>query len=204
MPLIGKSDNRSVQGMDRKIGKRVSEGAKMLERAYTALPKVSDEQTSKIRSAKEKAKLCESKADSISRLKTASEELLKISGRLSDAEKMSDSDFRQEIKNFVRSYNETISAIDSSDRFVSSRQAGLETVTASYSKALGKAGITAGESGLTVNEDIMRRNSESAKKLFGNRFFYGSRIAEKASLLLDMARKAENKTGIYDRHGAAV
>lgn len=199
MPHVGRREERYSYGVS-----KPSDGAAMLERAYSALPAESAEQVSKQQSARAKAKLCESKADSILRLKTASEELLKISGRLSDAEKMSDGDFCSEIKNFVRSYNETAAAIAGSERFVSSGEAGLETVTASYSKALEKAGIISGKDGLSVSDDAVKRNAEGAKKLFGNRFFYGSRIAEKASLLLDMARKAENKTGIYDRTGAPV
>lgn len=199
MPLI-----TGQTGLTGRMTGRASEGTAMLRRAYSALPKISEEQTSKIRSAREKAKLCESKADSIEKLKAASEKLLRISGSLDGAEEMNDGEFIDRVKLFVDSYNETAGAIASSDRFVGSGGAGLDAVTASYSKALEKAGIVTAENGLAVDDDVISRSTGAAKKLFGNRFFYGSRIAQKASLLLDMTRKAENKTGIYDRTGTPV
>ncbi|MDE6593635.1 MAG: hypothetical protein K2K57_11315 [Oscillospiraceae bacterium] len=195
MPFIGTSG----AGLQKK-----SSGARMLERAYTALPKVNAEEKARLENAKAKAKFRENKAAGLAELKSASGELLRASGRLCEAEIMSDRDFKKEVEGFVQSYSLTCKAVEHSDRFVSGKSVDMESVTGSYKKALEKVGIYPEGENMTVHEDELARNMGEAKKLFGSRFSYGRRIAQKAAELRSLAVKAENVTGIYDRTGSGL
>ncbi len=130
-------------------------------------------------------------------LRTAAEALdkddlwQKTAGKL-DMDKISSA-----VRDFADNYNKVLDqASKVGSKEVSQDVSFMKGMTDTFSKVLGKAGITVGEDGkLSVDEEALRKTDGSTlRSLFDGNATYGSQIADKANSII---RDADISSAIY-------
>ncbi|MCR5302628.1 MAG: hypothetical protein K6E49_09350 [Lachnospiraceae bacterium] len=101
------------------------------------------------------------------------------------------------VKDFANNYNKVI---DQASK-VNSKEVAQDTkfmtgMTDTFSKVLGKIGISVGDDGkMTVDEEVLKKaDVATAKSLFNGNATYGSQIADKANAI---SKDTEISTGLY-------
>ncbi len=107
------------------------------------------------------------------------------------------------VKSFADNYNKVIDqASKVSSKEVSQDVKFMTGMTDTFSKVLGKVGITVGTDGkMTVDEDALKKaDTSTLKSLFNGNAAYGSQIADKAGSIY---RDADMSTTIYGSNATA-
>ena len=101
------------------------------------------------------------------------------------------------VKDFANNYNKVIDqASKVSSKEVAQDLKFMTGMTDTFSKVLGKIGITVGEDGkMSVDEDALKKaDVATAKSLFNGNATYGSQIADKAN---NISKDADMSTSVY-------
>jgi hypothetical protein len=101
------------------------------------------------------------------------------------------------VKDFANSYNKVIDqASKVSSKEVSQDMKFMKGMTDTFSKVLGKIGITVGDDGkMSVDEEALKKaDVATAKSLFNGNATYGSQIADKAN---SISKDADMSTSLY-------
>ena len=101
------------------------------------------------------------------------------------------------VKDFANKYNKVIDqASKVSSKEVSQDVKFMTGMTDTFSKVLGKIGVTVGDDGkLSVDEEALgKADTATVKSLFGGNGTYGSQIADKAG---NIYRDADMSSSIY-------
>ncbi len=107
-------------------------------------------------------------------------------------------------KNFANDYNKVIDqAAKVNSKEISQDTKFMAGMTDTFSKVLGKIGITVGDDGrMSVDEDALKKaDSATVRSLFSGNATYGSQIADKASAI---ARDADMNSSIYGSDATAT
>ena len=164
--------------------------------AKAASAKSSDSAKTKASTEVDKTGLTQIKKDA-DELRTSAEalnkdDLWKAADGKTDMAKISSA-----VKDFADKYNKVIDQSSKiSSREVSQDVKFMTGMTDTFSKVLGKIGITVGEDGrMSVDEDALKKaDSATVRSLFSGNATYGSQIADKASAI---ARDADMNSSIY-------
>ena len=102
------------------------------------------------------------------------------------------------VKDFADNYNKVIDqASKVSSKEIAQDMKNMTGMTSTFSKVLGKIGITVGTDGkMTVDEEALKKaDTNTIKSLFDGNGTYGSQIADKANSIF---RDADISSSIYD------
>ena len=128
-----------------------------------------------------------------------SEDLWKTTGGKYDTDKIAGA-----VKDFVSDYNKVLEQSSKvSSKEVSQDVKFMTGMTGTFTKILGKAGITVGEDGkMSVDEEALKKaDVATVKSLFAGSGTYGSQIADKAN---GISRDSQMSTSLYGSDATAT
>lgn len=136
-------------------------------------------------------------------LKASADVLLK-KGKDSVFSKEEESAVYDAVSNFVKEYNQTLTAAaKSSDSTVANRVNNMTNNTSIYAKQLAGIGITVGEDKLlSLDKDaFMKADRTKVQSLFQSNGSFGYQTSAQASLIGNAAESAVSSTGLYSASG---
>lgn len=131
-------------------------------------------------------------------LQTSIDKLSKLDVSKDDAETL------KAVQNYVKEYNNFISASDDVDNIsISGRVSTIKNNTASYSKQLSALGITTASDGsLTLNEETFNAADKSSlNTLFAEKSSYGYSVKVSAAMAASNASYEAGRTSLYTNEG---
>lgn len=137
-------------------------------------------------------------------LKENTKQLYFSASALMKNEDMSDDEFTDAVDKFAKDYSETAKSLSqTTNSLAASSGRKMTDLTASYSSALERTGITVNDDNtLSVDKDKLKNNLDTARNMFRDNYSFGGKLSKKITELESIAQFTGTSIGIYSRTGS--